>query len=119
MRRAGAPARTALMDRVEAILRDAAPMPVGTHEVGRALGPWRYRFPPTCDHDDCTRDEHQLAGVTWGYHPADVTRPLLLRLVRRGRAERIKVPRGGGFNPNGQDYWRYLGSTPFEEATHG
>lgn len=103
------PARQALSDQVLAILRDAAPHPVGTTAIGEALGPWTFRW-NTCGHPDfCDDPRHWRERVHPG-HPKEKFWSLLLRLEKQGLVERLSVERAKGLNPQGQHYWRYIGS---------
>jgi len=103
------PAREALSDQVLAILRDAAPLPVGTSAIGEALGPWVHRW-NLCGHPNvCDEPRHWRQRVYSG-HPKEKYWSLLLRLEKQGLVERLSVERAKGLNPQGQHYWRYIGS---------
>lgn len=106
-----APHRQALLDQIEAILRGAAPMPVGTSAITAAIGriPWASR----CVCRGHVHVEHRTRQCR-NYDVAT----LLARTVRAGRAERIQVPHGPG-NGYGQDYWRWLGPATRTENLHG
>lgn len=112
-----APGRTALFDQVLAIVRDASPLPIGTHEIGKALGPYRPRwFAKTCRLPGCQHGHEEEAWYVRDYHPADVFRPLLLRGVRQGVIERIPKTVGKRLDAHGQNYWRWLGPPASDEV---
>lgn len=107
------PNPAALADQVVAILRDAAPLPLGTHQIGQRLGPHRWRWMQhDCGHNDCKIPEHstvRAAPYERDYHPAELFTPQLRRLARQGVVERIPKVSGPRLDAYGQDYWRYLG----------
>lgn len=102
------PAREALSDQVLAILRDAAPHPVGTGAIGEALGPWVYRW-NTCGHPDICDTPSHWGQRTHRAHPREQYASILKRLEREGLVEHFVVERAKGLNPQGQHYWRYIG----------
>lgn len=97
---------------VEWELAEVFPGAIGTGEIGRRLGPLVYRFTPRCGHEDCDRPEHQPAPVTREQHPADIIRPVLQRLAKRGVVERVEV---AGVANNQPHQWRWI---PGEERPH-
>jgi len=98
-----APHRQAMLDRIAAHLVAAAPMPVGTVEIGKVVGRVTSTYPCSCKF--CGHQhERQIIGPARNH---DVV-PLLRRLVRAGLAEEIPMPHVRG-NGTGQHYWRWTG----------
>lgn len=97
-----------MSDQVLAILRDAAPHPVGTGAIGEALGPWVFRW-NTCGHPDICETPSHWRQRTHRAHPREKYVSILKRLEREGVVEHLAVERAKSLNPQGQHYWRYIG----------
>lgn len=102
------PHRQAMEDQILAILQ-ASDLPMRPGQIIDALGGTMQR-PTTC-RCQCGH-EHQIVRTSHIFN-SDLA-PLLKRLERKGRVERIAVPRGP-MNPTGAHWWRAADS---EDVAH-
>ncbi len=101
-----APDRQALSDQILAIVRQAAPLPVSTTDVGRQLGKTHYWY-NTCGHPDICRDQSHWRSPGPRYRSNSEFVPLLRRLERLGHVDRLVLARD--LTAHGGHFWRYLG----------
>jgi hypothetical protein len=93
------PARQALSDQALALVRDAAPLPLGE----------RVTWYNTCGHADvCSERAHWSSCPPRLLYNSDIV-PLLRRWERMGVLERLVLGRVA--SPKGAHFWRYLGPT--------
>ncbi|HMS92288.1 MAG TPA: hypothetical protein PJ993_02405 [Candidatus Saccharibacteria bacterium] len=105
--------RKALLDQVEAILRELAgeigPIPVAPSAITSRLGTYTL-LECTCGHPDICEDDYHWKNLGQRSYKAEDIRTALLALEKAGRAEKI-VPDYRSGRPH---YWRYINNDPID-----